>query len=142
MRDVIYLLLHLLTTCAKLLRPGGGRTVIAENLLLKQQLIIHNRSRQRAPNLSTRDRMSLPKTPSVNSFLLYFTNRSPLQASDIFEKGSVVLGTAGSSIFCHFWRRSAELLSTTQVLLLEGSPANTKIKQRVGTHDGGHRHEE
>ena len=40
--------------------------------------------------------LSLPKTPSVNSFLLYFTNRSPLQASDIFEKGSVILGAANS----------------------------------------------
>ena len=59
MRDVIYLLFHLLTTVAKLLRPNGGRTVIAENLLLKQQLIIHNRSRQRAPNLSTQDRALL-----------------------------------------------------------------------------------
>jgi putative transposase len=59
MRDVIYLLFHLLTTLAKLLRPGGGRTVIAENLLLKQQLIIHSRSRQRAPNLSTQDRALL-----------------------------------------------------------------------------------
>ena len=38
MRDVIYLLFHLLTTLAKLIRPGGSRTVIAENLLLKQQL--------------------------------------------------------------------------------------------------------
>jgi hypothetical protein len=40
--------------------------------------------------------VSLPKTPSVNSFLLYFINRSPLQASDIFEKGSVVLGAPNS----------------------------------------------
>ena len=86
--------------------------------------------------------LSLPKTLSVNSFLLYFTNRSSLEASDIFEKGSLVLGTAGSSIFCYFWRRSAELLSTKQVLLFESSPANTKIKQRVGTHDGDRRHEE
>jgi len=37
--------------------------------------------------------LSLPKTLSVNSFLLYFTNRSSLEASDIFEKGSLVLGT-------------------------------------------------
>ena len=36
MKDVIYLLFNLLTTLAKLLRPGGGRAVIAENLLLKQ----------------------------------------------------------------------------------------------------------
>jgi hypothetical protein len=31
-----------------LIRPGGSRAVIAENLLLKQQLIIHSRARQRA----------------------------------------------------------------------------------------------
>jgi putative transposase len=59
MKDVIYLLFDLLTTLAKLLRPGGSRTVIAENLLLKQQLIIHSRSRQRAPNLTTQDRTIL-----------------------------------------------------------------------------------
>ena len=59
MRDIIYLLFHLLTTLAKLFQPGGSRAVIAENLLLKQQLIIHSRSRQRAPNLSTGDRALL-----------------------------------------------------------------------------------
>ena len=59
MRDAIYLLFHLLTTLAKLVRPGGSRTVIAENLILKQQLVIHSRSRQRAPNLSTQDRALL-----------------------------------------------------------------------------------
>ena len=59
MKEVFYLLFHLLTALAKLIGPGGNRTVIAENLLLKQQLIIHSRPRQRAPNLSTRDRALL-----------------------------------------------------------------------------------
>jgi transposase InsO family protein len=59
MKDVVFLLFHLLTTIAKLIRPGGGSAVIAENLLLKQQLIIHGRSRQRAPNLTTKDRTLL-----------------------------------------------------------------------------------
>jgi hypothetical protein len=59
MKDVIFLILDLLTALAKLLPPGGSRAVIAENLLLKQQLIIHSRSRQRAPNLSARDRTLL-----------------------------------------------------------------------------------
>jgi hypothetical protein len=45
MRDVIYLLFHLLTTLASLIKPGGARAVIAENLLLKQHMIIHGRSR-------------------------------------------------------------------------------------------------
>ena len=58
-RCPFFLLFELLSTLAKLARPGGGRSVIAENLLLKQQLIIHSKSRQRAPNLNTRDRALL-----------------------------------------------------------------------------------
>ena len=44
-------------TAAKLCRPGGVRAVIAENLLLKQQLIVLRRPRKRAPNLTTVDRL-------------------------------------------------------------------------------------
>jgi len=50
------LLVHLLTTVAKLLGPGGVRAVVADSLLMKQQLLIIHRSRRRAPNLSTLDR--------------------------------------------------------------------------------------
>jgi putative transposase len=56
MRDLVLLAIHLLVTLAKLARPGGTRAVVAESLLLKHQLIIVNRSRQRAPNLTTTDR--------------------------------------------------------------------------------------
>jgi len=55
----VTLLFHLITTLTKLIRPGGRRAVIAENLLLKRQLIIHGRSRLRAPNLTTPDRILL-----------------------------------------------------------------------------------
>ena len=51
--------IHLVVTIAKLLRPGGVRAVAAESLLLKQQLIVRNRSCQRAPNLTTVDRFVL-----------------------------------------------------------------------------------
>ncbi len=59
MRTFLVLLLHLVTSVAKLLGPGGGRTVIAESLAVKHQLLILNRSRRRAPNLSTLDRILL-----------------------------------------------------------------------------------
>jgi hypothetical protein len=42
---------------AKLCGPGGVRAVMAENLLLKQQLIVLRRARQRMPNLSRSDRL-------------------------------------------------------------------------------------
>ena len=56
MRDFLLLAVHLLVTLAKLLRPGGVRAVAAESLLLKHQLLISNRVRQRAPNLNSMDR--------------------------------------------------------------------------------------
>src|SRR5450631_3152112 len=59
MRDLLLLAIHLFVTIAKLLGPGGVRAVAAESLLLKQQLLITNRSRQRAPNLTTLDRFVL-----------------------------------------------------------------------------------
>ena len=43
MEAVVLTLLHLAVTAAKLCRPGGVRAVIAENLLLKQQLIVLRR---------------------------------------------------------------------------------------------------
>ena len=62
MRELLILAVHLLVTCAKLLRSGGARPVAAESLLLKHQLLISNRSRQRAPNLTTLDRFVLGLT--------------------------------------------------------------------------------
>ena len=55
MREIARLLLHLLTTVARLVRPGGARSVVAESLLLKHQLLILNRQRARAPNLRSMD---------------------------------------------------------------------------------------
>src|ERR1700676_2756239 len=62
MRDLVILAIHLLVTVAKLLRPGGVRAVAAESLLLKHQLLISNRARQRAPNLTPTDRFVLALT--------------------------------------------------------------------------------
>jgi len=58
-REILILAIHLLVTLARLLRPGGVRAVAAESLLLKHQLLISNRCRQRAPNLTSADRFLL-----------------------------------------------------------------------------------
>ena len=58
-RDLLILAIHVLVTFLKLLRPGGLRAVVAESLLLKHQILISNRSRRRAPNLTTLDRALL-----------------------------------------------------------------------------------
>jgi len=48
MRDVAVLLIHLIATISKLIGRGGIRSVVAESLLLKHQLLILNRGRERA----------------------------------------------------------------------------------------------
>ena len=57
MKDLLLTVLHLAVATAKLCGPGGVRAVIAEYLLLKQQLIVLRRARQRAPNLTLSDRL-------------------------------------------------------------------------------------
>src|SRR5262245_18896175 len=57
MRNLLLTLLHLAVTIARLSGPGGVRAVIAENLLLKQQLIVLRRARRRTPNLTLSDRL-------------------------------------------------------------------------------------
>jgi len=84
MKDVFYLLFNLLSALARIIRPGGSRTVIAENLLLKQQLIIHSRSRQRAPNLTTRDR-------TILGLLSLFLNPKRLIRSSVIIRPSTLL---------------------------------------------------
>ena len=57
MRNLLLALLHLAVVTARLCGAGGVRAVIAENLLLKQQLIVLRRARKRAPNLTLKDRL-------------------------------------------------------------------------------------
>ena len=55
--DLVILFVHVIATLARFLGPGGVRSVVAESVLIKQQLLILNRSRQRSPNLRFSDRL-------------------------------------------------------------------------------------
>jgi len=55
MQDLLILLAHLLTTIAKLLGPGGARAIVADSLLMKQQLLVIHRLRRRAPKTLSSD---------------------------------------------------------------------------------------
>jgi putative transposase len=57
MKDFLLILLHLAVVAAKLCGHGGVRSVMAENLVLKQQLIVLRRGRRRAPSLTWSDRL-------------------------------------------------------------------------------------
>ncbi len=84
MKDLIALLLHLLTTIARRLGPGGAQAIVANSLLMKQQLLIINRSRRRAPNLTAIDRILL-------GFWSLFLNPRRIRLSAVIIKPSSLL---------------------------------------------------
>jgi hypothetical protein len=57
MKDFLLILLHLAVVAATLCGHGGVRSVMAENLVLKQPLIVLRRGRRRAPSLTWSDRL-------------------------------------------------------------------------------------
>src|SRR5215468_6085191 len=57
MRDFAIVFVHLIVTLARLVRPGGLRSVVAESVLMRHQVLILNRGRKRAPNLRPSDRI-------------------------------------------------------------------------------------
>src|SRR5215467_4192342 len=54
MRDVAIVILHLIVTMVRMARPGGLRSVVAESVLVKHQLV-----RYRCENSKIRDRLPL-----------------------------------------------------------------------------------
>src|SRR5215469_12111181 len=57
MRGIFTLILHAIVVIIRLARPGGLRSVVAESVLLRHQVLILNRGRTRAPNHRVADRV-------------------------------------------------------------------------------------
>ncbi len=57
MKTMFHLLYHLIGACITLMRPGGAKELIAENLNLKQQLTILARKQNQAPNMTSLERL-------------------------------------------------------------------------------------
>src|SRR5439155_967793 len=75
MSNLVILFIHFIATLARLLGPGGVRSIVAEFLIVKHQLLIVNRSRQRSPNLCTSDRILAIKPARMRSEVHRFGDR-------------------------------------------------------------------
>jgi len=84
MRDVLILFIHLIVTLARLARPRGLRSVVAESMLVKHQLLILNRGRKRAPNLRATERI-------IAGLCALFINPARVLRSAIVLKPSTLL---------------------------------------------------
>ncbi len=92
MKTAFILFIHAIVTIAKLLRPGGAKSLIAENLAVRHQLIVANRSRKRSPNLTTWDRFLFGlwtmfiKTTRVDRIAIVVSPRTLFKFHDALKK--------------------------------------------------------
>ena len=78
------LVIHVMVTVVRLAGPGGFRSVVAESALIRHQLLILNRGRQRAPNLRASDRLAA-------GLLSLLMSRARILRSAILLKPSTLL---------------------------------------------------
>src|SRR6476619_2260142 len=57
MRELFILVAHLISTLVRLAQPGGVRSVVAQSLVLKHQLLVLQRRGKRASRLTPWDRL-------------------------------------------------------------------------------------
>ena len=84
MRDIFHFLYNLVVCIITLLRPGGVKSVAAENLILRQQLIAMSRTRKRSPRLTQTDR-------TVFAFLAQIIPRTRLRKLAIIVQPATIL---------------------------------------------------
>jgi len=70
MRDLVILFVHLIATFVRLLGPGGLRSVVAESVLVKQQLLILNRSHLRTEAYRLLYGVDVTQIPGVETIAL------------------------------------------------------------------------
>ena len=91
MRALLNFLATVLAAAARLLRPEGLDGLVAENLLLKHQLVIQNRGRRRAPRVGPIDRLAL----GLGAFLLQPSRKSRSSFGRL-PRRAVLVGFVGS----------------------------------------------
>src|SRR5262245_58957659 len=97
MKNLLLVLLHLAVVTAKLCGRGGVRAVIAENLLLKQQLIVLRRARRRAPSLTPSDRL-------LCGFGALFLHSGRLRKLAVAMRPSTLLAFQAALVRCKYHR--------------------------------------
>jgi len=84
MKEIFELLIHFFVTLIRLTKRGGVKTVVADTLAMKQQLIVINRSKKRSPKLQSSDRFMF-------AFLALFLNKNRLHKVAIIFKPATIL---------------------------------------------------
>jgi hypothetical protein len=129
MKDLFLLVAHLLAAILKLMRPGGARSVVAESLLLKHQLLVLNRGRKRMPPLSHWDRLLLALTAEFVA-PTRICNRATFK-----QPTPRYLSSDNDPLFLyHRWRANLRVLDIHEIKSVPYTPISRPFVERlIGT---------
>ncbi len=84
MKEIFELIIHFVVILIRLTKHGGVKTVVADTLVMKQQLIILNRNKKRSPKLHTSERFMF-------AFFSLFFDKNRLHKVAIIFKPATIL---------------------------------------------------
>jgi len=84
MKDILELLLHFVIVIFTLLKPSGVKRVMADTMVMKQQLIALNRNKKRSPQLTSSDRF-------IFGLLAFFIDKNRLKKVSVIIQPATIL---------------------------------------------------
>ena len=137
MKQLFVVFAHLLSAFAIVLKPGGAKGLVAENLLLRQQLLILRRSRRRAPNLRAKDRLLLGfwscfaiKRGCIKGWLVSHPTKQPVSHRNRQRAYTIITGNR-TAMDCSNFPSPPNLEFATYTPYKEANVAFTKGKDRT-----------
>ena len=129
MRDLLALFIYLIVAITRLMGSGGARALVAENLLLKQQMLVLNRARKRAPRLTVVDRFLF------GALSLSLTPRRMFNQAIARKSTPKYLSSDNVPLFeYHRWQANLRILDIEEIKSIPYTPVSHPFVERlIGT---------
>ena len=105
MKEFFILTFHFLRALLVVIKPGGVKSIVAENVMLRHQLIIIGRSRKRSPNLSVWDRLKLAFITAIIKPSALFKNAIIIKPSVLIKFHKALVKKKYSALFSNKTRK-------------------------------------
>jgi len=129
MRDLLALFRYLIVAITRLMGSGGARALVAENLLLKQQMLVLNRARKRASRLTVVDRFLF------GALSLSLTPRRMFNQAIARKSTPKYLSSDNVPLFeYHRWQANLRILDIEEIKSIPYTPVSHPFVERlIGT---------
>ncbi|AOW51143.1 TPA: DDE-type integrase/transposase/recombinase [Legionella pneumophila subsp. pneumophila] len=117
MKTFFILIFYLLRSFAIMLSPGGTKKLVAENIILRKQLIITNRTRKKAPNLTKWERLLFAFLSGIVGIQRLFKTAVVIKPETLLKLHKNLVNKKYSSLFSRNSKRKPGLKGPNQDII-------------------------